>query len=66
MLKGLAVELGRNIAAPLGKRIGTAIAAYLLAQGIPQEMTDQFLLAVGVVAGLSLDVLATFLLKKRV
>lgn len=65
MMKGLAVEIGRNIAAPLGRRLGTALAAFLLAQGIPQDMANQVLLALGVVGGLAFDVLAAYLSNKR-
>ncbi len=60
MLKGLAVEIGRNIAAPLGRRIGTALAAYLLAQGIPQDLTDQVIVGLGVVGGLTFDVISAY------
>lgn len=65
MIKGLAVEIGRNIAAPLGRRLGTALAAYLLAQGIPQDLTDQFLLALGVVGGLTIDIVAAYFVNRR-
>lgn len=65
MFKGLVVEIGRKVAAPIGRRIGTAIAAYLLAQGIPQELADQVLVALGVVGGLALDVLTAYLGSNR-
>lgn len=60
MLKRLAVEIGRNVATPLARRAGTGVAAYLLAQGIPQEMADQLLLALGVVGALAMDVIAHY------
>ena len=65
MMQRLAVEVGRNIAAPLGRRVGTAVAAYLLAQGIPQDLTDQLLLALGVVGGLAIDVIGAYVNDKR-
>lgn len=65
MMKGLAVEIGRNIAAPLGRRIGTALAAYLLAQGIPQELADQLLLSIAVVGGLTFDVIAAYITNRK-
>lgn len=65
MMKGLAVEIGRNIAAPLGRRLGTALAAFLLAQGIPQELANQLLLALGVVGGLTFDVVSAYISNKK-
>lgn len=65
MMKGLAVEIGRNVAAPIGRRLGTALAAYLLAQGIPQDLANQVLLALGVIGGLTFDVIAAALNKER-
>ena len=62
--RGFAVEVGRNIAAPLGRRLGTALAAFLLAQGIPQELANQVLLALGVIGGLAFDVIAAYLASK--
>lgn len=65
MINKLAVEIGRNIAAPLGRRIGTAIAAALLAQGIPQELANQVLLALGVVGGLAIDVVLAYVANRK-
>ena len=64
-MKRIFLEIGRNVAAPMGRRLGTALAAYLLAQGIPQDMVDQFVLAVGVAGALALD-LATAYVTRRV
>ena len=64
-MKRIFLEIGRNFAAPMGRRLGTALAAYLLAQGIPQDMVDQFVLAVGVAGALALD-LATAYVTRRV
>lgn len=64
-MKGLGLEIGRNIAAPLGRRLGTALAAFLLAQGIPQDLANQVLLALGVVGGLAFDVIAAFIANKE-
>lgn len=65
MLKRLAVEIGRNVATPLARRLGTALAAYLLAQGIPQELADQLLLALGVAGGLAMDIAAHYVTQRR-
>ena len=65
MIRGLMVEISRNIAAPMGRRIGTALAAYLLAQGIPQDMADKLLLAIGVAGGVALDCIAYYVFKGR-
>lgn len=65
MIRGLMVEIGRNIAAPMGRRMGTAVAAYLLAQGIPQDMADKLLLAVGVAGGVAVDCIAYYVTKGR-
>lgn len=59
------VELGKLVAEPLARRTGTAAAAYLIAQGVPQDTAHAFMLAVGVVAGLGLDVLTSFFILPR-
>lgn len=47
---------GREITAAVLKRLGAIIAAYLVAQGIPPELADQFALALAVVLGLAWDI----------
>lgn len=54
-----------NIAAPLGRRLGTAFAAYLIAKGIPQDMADQVLTAGGVVLGLAIDLLTAYYTNRK-
>ena len=63
-MKRIFLEIGRNVAAPMGRRIGTALAAYLLAQGIPQDLVDQLVLAVGVSGALALDVLSAYVTRR--
>lgn len=58
------VEIGKNVAMPLGRRIGTALAAYLLAQGIPAGMVDQFVLGLGVAGALGLDIISAYVTKR--
>ena len=65
MFKQLAVEIGRNIAAPVGRRVAAVVAAYLVAQEIPQELANQFVLALGVVGGLVLEIAASYVTKRR-
>lgn len=64
-MKALLVKIGRNIAAPIGQRMGTAVAAYLLAHDIPGEMVQQFLTALGVVGGLAFDIAVSMWVDKR-
>ena len=63
-MKRILGEIGKNVALPLGRRIGTALAAYLLAQGIPQDMVAQFVLGLGVVGALGLDVISAYVAKR--
>ena len=58
------VEIGKNVAAPLGRRIGTALAAYLLAQGIPAGMVEQFVLGLGVAGALALDMISAYVTRR--
>lgn len=44
------------IVSPLLRRLGTFLAAYLAAKGAPAESLEQLLTAVGVVLGLSFDI----------
>ena len=58
------VEIGKNVAMPVGRRIGTALAAYLLAQGIPSGMVDQFVLGLGVTGALALDIISAYVTRR--
>lgn len=49
-------EIVKSVAGPLGRRLGTAFAAYLLAREVPQDLADQLLTALGVVGGVTLDI----------
>lgn len=42
--------------AAVGRRLGTAFSAFLVAQGAPPELSGQLLLALGAVAGVSVDI----------
>lgn len=46
----------REISAAVLKRLGAIIAAYLVTQGIPEEMAHQFALAAAVFAGIAWDI----------
>lgn len=54
------------IVTPFGRRLGTALAVYLAAKGVPAEAADQLLTALGVVAGLAYDVVMAILYKQDV
>lgn len=55
-MKTVIKQVLKGALGPVARRLGTAFAAYLLAQDIQPEITDQLLTALGVVAGLSLDI----------
>lgn len=65
MFKKVLREIVRVVAAPLGRRLGTAFAVYLIAKGVPQDVAEQLLTALGVVAGLSADIIAAYIVDKR-
>ena len=65
MIKKFLTEVGRTVAAPLGRRLGTAFAAYLIAKGVPQDAADQLLTALGVVAGLTFDLVSAYLVNRK-
>lgn len=47
---------GKQVLPPLARRVGTAISVFLLAQGVPEDLAQQVILAAGVFAGLAFDV----------
>ena len=65
-MKHVLKEIVKSIAGPLGRRVGTAFAAYLLARGVPQDLADQMLMALGVVGGVTLDVAMSMWRDKKV
>lgn len=46
----------RLVAKPVALRAATALGAFLLGQGVPAEITEQTILALGVLGGLLLDI----------
>lgn len=55
-MKDVIKQVIKGALGPVARRVGTAFAAYLLAQGIPADTAEQLLTALGVVGGLSLDI----------
>lgn len=56
-LKGMVDrKLVMLVAAPLLRRLGTALAVYLASKGAPADLLDQLLQALGIVAGLVFDI----------
>lgn len=47
------------ICGPVLRRLGTALAAYLAARGVPSDHIDQLIAALTIIAGLSYDVVAS-------
>lgn len=45
----------KSIAGALGRRVGTAFAGVLAAQGLPPETVDQAVLALGILGGVGFD-----------
>lgn len=61
----LLIAVARNALPALAARMGTAIAAFLLAQDIPHDTIQQFTVALGVVGGLLFDILVSIFLKRE-
>lgn len=57
-------HLGRLVLEPIARRVGTAFAAYLVAQGLPADAAHQVLLALGVLGGVAFDVAISILTRK--
>ena len=53
------------IAAPLLRRLGTALAVYLASRGAPADLLDQLLTAIGVVLGLAFDITLAAIDKRK-
>lgn len=67
MLKSfLDKKLVQLIGGPILRRIGTALAAYLAARGVPSDHVEQLLAALTIIAGLSYDVVASLVYKNEV
>lgn len=56
LLKGLDGKLVRLVVGPIVRRMGTAIAVYLVSKGLPEDQVEQLLVALGAVIGLAFDI----------
>lgn len=54
------------IGGPILRRLGTALAAYLAAKGVPSDHVEQLIAALTIIAGLSYDVVASLVYKQDV
>lgn len=54
----------REGAAALSRRVGTAFATWLVAQGVPSSHAEQAVVAIAIVASLGLDLVSAHLNKK--
>nr|QJB21579.1 MAG: hypothetical protein [Microvirus sp.] len=54
------------IGGPILRRVGTALAAYLAARGVPADHIEQLIAALTIIAGLSYDVVASLVHKQDV
>lgn len=57
--------LGQQIVPPILRRAGTAVSAFLLAQGVPEDLAHQLILATGVVLGVGFDVVLSVIAKRK-
>ncbi|UIB81372.1 hypothetical protein [Flyfo microvirus Tbat2_83] len=46
----------RLVAEPILRRIGTGLAVYLASQGVPDDLLQQFIAAIGVLLGIALEI----------
>ena len=53
------------IVPPLLRRLGTALAVYLAAQGVPADSVDQLISAIGIIVGFASDILLSALNKQE-
>lgn len=60
-----AVQFGRIVLPPIARRLGTGFAVFLVAKGVPEDLASQVMTAVGVVGGLTLDVVASLVSRRR-
>lgn len=58
-------NLGKNLAVAVAMRLGTAGAAWLIAQGLPPDTAGQLETVAGIVVGLLYDYLMTLIIKKE-
>ncbi|TRL41906.1 hypothetical protein [Rhizobium straminoryzae] len=65
MVKKFLIDVAWTVAKPVGSRLGTAFAAYLIAKGVPQDAADQLLTALGVLAGLTLDAALAYVSNRK-
>lgn len=67
MLKNvLNKQLLQLIGGPILRRLGTALAAYMAARGVPSDHIDQLIAALTIIAGLSYDVVTSLVHKHDV
>lgn len=65
-MQKILIDTAKNVLWPLGRRLGTAAAAFLVAKGFTDEPAAvQLMAGVGVVAGLAFDVAAAYIYKKK-
>lgn len=57
-------HMGRLILEPIARRLGTAVAAYLVASGLPADAAQQVLVALGILGGVAWDVSISVLTRK--
>lgn len=59
-------NLGQSFLKSVVARLGTALAVWLLAQGIPQDVVDQFIQAILVLGSVGCDILLVLLFRGKV
>lgn len=60
----LVASVAKDMITPLAKRVGTVVAALLVAKGVPADTAGQTLAAIGIAGGLVFDV-AVILIHRR-
>lgn len=64
-MKQLLAQLAKSTLTPIAQRVGIGLAGYLMAQGVPDELTDQLVHYLGIVGALGLDVVLLIATKGR-
>lgn len=61
----LGLQMMKQALPVMGRRIGTALAVWLVAQGGQPELVDQIVVSLGVVGGLAFDVMISIVTKRK-
>lgn len=57
-------DIAKNVAHGVMVRLGTAAAIWLVAHGVPEDLVDQLITAIGIAGGLLFDIAVVLLLRR--